>query len=70
VRYLRVPEVLLRPAAQAPATPAIEEHAMTNEEWFADMEDGLRESWREVYGRDPEPEEVQAIMDGIREATR
>lgn len=43
---------------------------MTDDEWFEDMEDGLIELWREVYGRDPEPEEVAAIMDPIRGATR
>lgn len=43
---------------------------MTDDEWFEDMEDGLRESWRETYGRDPELEEVAAILDPIREATK
>lgn len=41
---------------------------MTDEEWLEDVEDGLRESWFETYGTDPDPEEVAAIMDGVRKA--
>lgn len=40
---------------------------MTDEEWFDDMEDGLRESLQEVYGEVDE-DLVAATMEGVRKA--